>query len=139
MTWYADYYTRRDRLVRDGLLVLVRGAHIDAATGFVSIIIEANEGDLLRSNADRGFGLHLTWGFETDYAAGVAREAVVRLNERWAGRLVRLRIGWVGGGGSVQLAKDDELAMDPDVWWLHSRGWYGSGINVLPRGLHVSL
>ena len=98
MTWYADYYTRRDRLVRDGLLVLVRGAHIDAATGFISIIIEANEGDLLRSNADRGFGLHLTLGFETDYAAGVAREAVVRLNERWAGRLVRLRIGWVGRG-----------------------------------------
>ena len=91
--WHSDYSERKGRLVASGLLVLVRGAHIDDATGFVSIIIEANEGDLLRSNADRGFGLHLTWGFETDYAAGVARDAVVRLNERWAGRLVRLRIG----------------------------------------------
>ena len=139
MAWYSDYWARRDRLVRDGLLVLARGAHIDAGTGFVSIILDANEGDLLRSNADRGFGLHITLGYETDYAAGVAAESVERINQRWAGRLVRLRIAWVGGGGSAQLADDDPFVCDPDVYWLHRRGHYGNGLRVRARQLHVSL
>ena len=130
---------RKDRLVADGLLVLVRGAHIDAATGFVSILLEANEGDLLRSNADRGFDLHITLGYATDYHHGVAAESIERINQRWQGRFVRLRVEWVGGGGSIQLGRDDPFVCDLDVYWLHSRGWYGNGLHVKPRGLHVSL
>ena len=139
MAWYSDYSERKERLLANGLLVLVRGAHVDAATGFVSIGLEANESDLLRSNVEREFALHITLGYASDYAAGVAHDTVARINQRWAGRLVRLRVAWVGGGGSIQLAHNDPFVNDPDVYWLHSRGWYGNGINVRARGLHVSL
>ena len=139
MAWYADYEVRRSRLLQDGLLVLVQNVRIDPATGFIGIYLLANESDLLRSNADRGFDLHVSLGFASDYGDGVAAEAVERLNGRWRNRLLRLRISWVGGGGSVQLATDDFLYNDSDVWWLHSRGWYGNGLRVKPRNLHVSL
>ena len=137
--WYADYSARKDRLVADGLLVLVRGARIDPGTGFIGVYFDANEGDLLRSNADRGFELHMTLGFASDYYAGVAEDAVARINQGWCGRLVRLRVAWVGGGGSIQLSDADPLAGDPDVRWLHRRGHYGNGVRVRARGLHVSL
>ena len=139
MTWYGDYWARRDRLVADGLLVLVHGARVDPITGFVAIYLDANEGDLLRSNADRGFELHMTLGYATDYYDGIALEAVERINHRWRGRPVRLRVAWVGGGGSIQLAHNDLISNDEDVRWLHSRGQYGNGLRVRARGLHVSL
>ena len=139
MAWYSDYYARRDRLLREGLLVLVRGAVLDPRTGFLALYLEANEGDLLRSNVDREFDLHLTIGYASDYAKGVAEEAVERLNARWRGRLVRLRIAWFGCGGSAQLADDNPLASDVDVRWLHRRGYHGNGVKCLPRQLHVSL
>ena len=139
MAWYGDYWSRRERLLSNGLLVLVRGARIDPDTGFVGVYLEANEGDLLRSNADRGFELHITIGYATDYCAGVAEDGVERINRRWRGRLVRLRIAWIGGGGSIQLADDDPLVMDEDVRWMHRRGHYGNGLRVRARQLHVSL
>ena len=139
MAWYSDYSERKERLLANGLLVLARGAHIDAATGFVSISLEANESELLRSNVEREFALHITLGYASDYAAGVAHDAAARINRRWAGRLVRLRVGWVGSGGSAQLADDDELVMGPNIYWLHSRGHYGNGVHIRPRDRHVSL
>ena len=139
MAWYGDWELRKERLLRDGLLVLVRGINAEQGTGFIAAHLEANEADLPRSNVDRGFGLHLTIGFVSDYNPDVAAEAVARLNARWSGRLVRLRVSWLGNGGAAYLAEDDELAMDEDISWLHRRGWYGNGVNVLPRGLHVSL
>ena len=74
-----------------------------------------------------------------DYADSIGSSTAAALHRRWAGRVVRLRVGWVGRGGSAQLADDDELAMDPDIYWLHSRGHYGNGLHIRPRGLHVSL
>ena len=139
MAWHSDYDARRSRLEREGLLVYVRNARVDPITGFVAVYFDANESDLLRSNVDREFELHLTLGYASDYYAGIAEEAVGRINQRWRGRLVRLRVAWVGSGGSIQLGEDDPLASDPDIYWLHSRGCYGNGINVLARGLHVSL
>ena len=139
MAWYSDYNARKERLLREGLLVLVRGAFIDPRTGFLGLYFEANESDLLRSNVDREFDVHLTIGFASDYADGVAAEAADRLNTRWRGRLVRLRVAWVGCGGSAQLADDDPIASDEDVRWLHRRGWYGNGQRVRARDLHVSL
>ena len=100
MTWYSDYHARCDRLLADGLLVLVNGWRIDRDTGFMGMYFTANEGDLLRSNVDRGFDLHLSLGFASDYYAGIAEEAARVLNDRWAGRLIRLKVGWIGSGGS---------------------------------------
>ena len=139
MVWYSDYYARRDRLVANGLLVLVRGARVDPGSGFIAMYLDANEGDLLRSHVDRNFELHITLGYSSDYADGVGADAVERINRRWAGRLIRLRVEWVGGGGSAQLSHDDLISSDEDVRWLHSRGHYGNGIHVRPRQLHVSL
>ena len=139
MTWYSDYHARHDRLLSNGLLVLVRGARIDPLTGFIGVYLEANEGELLRSNVDRNFDLHLTIGYVSDFFTGVAEEAVERINHRWRGRLVRLRVAWVGSGGSAQLDEADPLVLDPDISWLHRRGYYGNGVECLPRQLHVSL
>ena len=139
MAWYSDYNVRKERLLREGLLVLIRGAVLDPHTGFLGLYFEANESDLLRSNVDREFALHLTIGFASDYADGVAADAADRLNRRWRGRLVRLRVAWVGGGGSIQLDHNDPIASDEDVRWLHQRGWYGNGLHVRPRDLHISL
>jgi hypothetical protein len=72
MAWYSDYDVRRSRLEREGLLVLVRGARVDAASGFLAVYLEANQGDLLRSDADREFALHQSLGFASDYGLGVA-------------------------------------------------------------------
>ena len=139
MAWYGDYWARHERLLDNGLLVLVRGARIDPGTGFIGVYFDANESDLLRSNADREFELHLTVGYASDYFVGVAEDCVDRINHRWRGRLVRLKVSWIGGGGSIQLAHDDLFVRDPDISWMHRRGWYGNGINCLPRQLHVSL
>ena len=139
MAWYSDWEVRFERLRANGLLVLVNSVRIEPDTGFAAVHFTANEGDLPRSHIDRGFGLHLTLGYESDYGDGVAASCVAALNERYAGRLIRLRISHVGGGGSVQLAADDVLASDPDIYWLHSRGWYGNGQHVRARDLHVSL
>ena len=139
MTWYSDYSARKERLLCDGLLALVHGTRIEPDSGFMAIYLDANEGELLRGHVDRGFALHMTLGYSSDYADGVAAEAIERVNHRWAGRLVRLRVAWVGSGGSAQLADDDPIACDEDVRWLHRRGWYGNGQHVRPRGLHVSL
>ena len=139
MAWCSDWQARCDRLRVNGLLVLVEDVRVDPTTGFVAVYFVANEGDLPRSHVDRDFQLHMTLGYASDYADGVALRLATTLRRRWAGRLLRLRVGWFGGGGSAQLAYDDVLAQDPDIHWLHSRGHYGNGVNVLPRQLHVSL
>ena len=133
MAWYSDYAARKDRLVANGLLVQVRGARIEPGTGFMAIYLEANQGDLLRSDADRGFALHMSLGFESDYGPGVADHCIDIINERWRGRLIRLKITWVGSGGAAFLAEDDALGLDYDIAWLYARGWYAD------RGMHISL
>ena len=139
MAWYSDWSARCDRIVQLGLPVLVRDINIDPATGFIAVHFLANEADLPRSHVDRGFELHLTVGFSSDYADGVAENSVRILKERWLGRIIRLKVAWFGNGGSAQLASDDPLASDDHIRWLRSRGWYGNGISVRARGLHVSL
>ena len=139
MAWYSDWPTRCDHIVQFGLPVLVRDIGIDPATGFIAVHFAANEADLPRSHVDRRFELHLTLGFSSDYADGVAEHSVRILKERWLGRLIRLKVACFGNGGSAQLAADDPLASGDHIRWLHSRGWYGNGVHVKARCLHVSL
>lgn len=135
--WLPDYEARLDGIVRHGLVVVVRRASV--INGFVSLELEADDEILPRPGYARPFGLHLTLGYTTDYSTEVLRDAVERLNRRWAGQWVPLRISHYTCGGTIVLAKDDLLYNDEDVWWLHSRGWYGNGRNVDPRRLHISL
>jgi hypothetical protein len=135
--WLPDWKPRLDAIVRHGLPTLIKGASI--VDGFASIELEVDEAILPRTHTMRGFGLHITLGYETDYGEQVLRDAINRINSRWADEWIPLRIERYGSGGSVELAWDDMLLNDSDIYWLHSRGWYGNGVNCLPRKLHVSL
>ena len=129
--WHEDREDRLDSLVLHGMPV-----HIEAATivdEFVSIEVNVDESLLPRTAEARGFNLHLTLGFESDYGVGIAREAVARINERWQGRVMVLRVAKWTNGGTVELAWYDDLALDEDIAWLHDRGHYWE------RKLHVSL
>ena len=135
--WHGDREDRLDFLVRYGM-----PAHVKAATivdGFVSVELDVDENLLPRTSEARQFKLHLTLGFESDYWPGIAVDAVSRINDRWRGRDVVLKLYRWTNGGTVELAEDDGIANDPDVYWLHSRGYYGSGVHTDARQLHVSL
>jgi hypothetical protein len=135
--WHADREDRLDALARDGMQAYVKGATI--VDEFVSLELDVDEAILPRTSKARDFKLHLTLGFESDYWPGIASDAVARLNARWRGHNVVFKIGRWTSGGTVELSKDDDIANDPDVHWLHSRGYYGNGVRVDPRHLHVSL
>jgi hypothetical protein len=135
--WHADREDRLDYLVRYGMRTYIVGASI--VEDFVSIEVFVDEALLPRTSAAREFKLHITLGFESDYGAGIARDAVIRINERWKGREVNLQLQRWTSGGTVELAWYEELAKDPDVHWLHSRGYYGNGIRIDSRQLHISL
>jgi 2'-5' RNA ligase len=137
MAWAPNWWERREAILRHGLPAVVLGARI--TDGFVAIYFDIDEQLLLRSHAARGFSLHLTLGYTSDYGDGVAEATVERLNRRYAGQWIMLNIEWVGTGGSATLSPKDFLATDEDIRWLHSRGHYGNGRFVEPRQLHISL
>ena len=135
--WHANREDRLDALVRDGMPTFIKGATI--VEDFVSLEVDVEESILPRTSDSRQFKLHLTLGFESDYWAGIALDAVARINERWRGRNIVFKIARWTSGGTVELAEDDDIATDDDVRWLHSRGYYGNGIHIDPRRLHMSL
>ena len=131
MAWVPNWWERQEAILRHGLPAVVLGARI--TDGFVAIYFDIDEQLLLRSHAARGFPLHLTLGYVSDYGDGVAEAAVARLNHRYAGQWLMLQIEWVGAGGSANLAPTDFLAADEDILRLHSRGCYGNGLHTKPR------
>ena len=129
--WHADREDRLDALVRGGMRTHIEGATI--IDDFVSVEVNVEETLLPRTSLERNFKLHLTLGYESDYSAGIARDAVTRINERWRGRDVVLQLRRWTNGGTVELSRYEELALDEDIIWLHSRGYY------YERNLHISL
>ena len=130
--WHANWQDRLDAIVRHGLPVKLRRTTIDD-DGFISVGLEIDELILPRSHRMRGFHAHLTLGFRSDYGAGIAEAAVERINQRWQGEWMLIRVKRYTSGGTVELSADDMLYRDDDIYWLHSRGWYGA------RRLHISL
>ena len=137
MAWAPNWWERREAILRHGLPAMVLGARI--TDGFVALYFDIDDTLLLRSHEARGFPLHLTLGYTSDYGDGVAEAAVQRLNQRYAGQWPMLSIEWIGAGGSANLAPTDFLATDEDIRWLHSRGHYGNGLHTEPRQLHINL
>jgi hypothetical protein len=129
--WYKGWQERRDAVLTRGLPLRIAGAVLDEE--FLSIHVDIDEAHLIRSHAARGFQLHITLGYASDWGPGIALEAMERINKRWRGLNVIAKIEWMGSGGAVFFAEDDPLAIDWDIAWLHSRGWYSD------RGLHISL
>ena len=129
--WYEDWQERRDLILRRGLPAHIEGAVVEG--DFFSIHLRIDEEFLVRSHTARGFRLHITLGYVTDWRAGTAEEAAERINAKWRGLDLVLKISWMGSGGAAFLSDDEPLALDWDVAWLHHRGYYAD------RGLHVSL
>ena len=135
--WLPDWEARCSAIVKHGLPVLVKGATI--VNDFVSIEVEADDAVLPRPSSMRPFNLHLTLGYASDYHADIVAEAVERINKRWAGEWLPLRVSRYGRGGTIELAEDDMLHQDDDIWWLHKKGHYGNGRLIKARKLHISL
>jgi hypothetical protein len=129
--WHADREDRLDSLVLRGMPAFIKGATI--VEEFASVELEVDEALLPRTSKARNFKLHLTLGYETDYGAGIAREAIARINQRWSNRFVLIHLKRWTNSGTVELAWYEELALDEDIAWLHSRGHY------YDRQLHISL
>ena len=128
---YEDWQERRDRMLVEGLPARIMGAIV--RDDFFAVYVESDEAFLIRSHQERDFALHLTIGYASDWYEGMAEDAASRINERWQGRDVVLRIAWMGHGGAAFLAADESLALDVDIEWFHRRGYYSE------RGLHISL
>ena len=135
--WPCGWEARCDAIVRHGVPAIVKGATI--VDGFVSVELDIDEAVLPRPSSMRPFDLHLTLGYESDYNKQILIEAVERINARWAGQWLPLRVSRYTCGGTIELARDDLLYNDPDIWWLHSRGYYGNGRYTRVRQLHISL
>ena len=133
-TWHSDWKARLEAIVRHGLPVKILDVDLAADRyGFISMHLETSEDILPRTQKMRGFPLHLSIAFRSDFRDGIAEEAVQRLRARWAGEWTILRIRRYTSGSTVELAADELIAMDDDVAWLHSRGYYRK------RPMHVSL
>ena len=130
--WLPTWRVTRARLETSGLLVTIREASVEEATGFIAIWLEAEESQLPRTHRSRGFELHISIGkLHNYYSAAIVYEAINRINARWAGRTLRLAIGYMAG--TAVLAANDLLACDEDLMWLHDRGCYSD------RPIHISL
>ena len=133
--WRADYAAWEAAIIAIGLPATVRGVELLPPWNgdrLLAITMDINENFLPRTHDARGFELHLTLLFESELTVTLVA-AALRVHQRWAGRQVLLRVGWVGSGGAAFLDAADPLAADTDVCRLHSAGYYAD------RGLHVSL
>ena len=125
--WFADWMTRRDRMVRDGLPVYFDRIAIDG--DFVAFVVHIAEEHLPRSHADRGFGLHVSIGFLSTLrergldTAGV-KLYLEELHTRYSGRHRLVKVQRLGFGGAAILHDDDELMMDPIFEALYKFGGY---------------
>ena len=131
MAWFPDWELRKAWVERNGLPVIFTEARV--TDGFVALYLEADESILPRSHVSRGFPLHVSLGFSSDYPEGVADVLVGAINAQMANQFYVLDIEWVGHGGAAMIRGTDPFALDPLIKLLHVNGYYGR------RQLHVSL
>ena len=135
--WPPGWQARCEAIVQHGVPAFIKRASI--IDDFVSVELEIDDAVLPRPASMRPFDLHLTLGYASDYNIEIVTEAVERINKRWSGQWLPLRINRWTSGGTIELAWDDMLHQDEDIWWLHSRGYYGNGRRTKARKLHISL
>ena len=138
MAWFHDWQDRVQWVERNGLPVLFTAARV-TPDGFMALYLEADEAVLPRSHVSRGFELHISLGFRTDYPDGLADVLCEFINAEWAGRYYVLDIEWVGKGGGAQIRMSDPIQRDPLIKYAHDAGHYGNGRWAKPRQLHISL
>jgi hypothetical protein len=125
--WFADWMTRRDRMVRDGLPV-----YFDRVTvhgDFVAFWVHIQEAHVPRPHIDRGFSLHLSIGFLSTWRErGLDMEGVQRyideLNRRYCGQHRLVKVQRLGCGGAAIFHEDDDIMKDPIFNVLYEFGGY---------------
>ena len=128
--WFDDWEQRAERMVQDGLPVLIKEARIEPGKwGFIGLYFDIEEDRLPRSHTARGFELHYSIGFlrvltESGCSEAGVRELVVEINRRYAGTRYIARIKRLSGGATAVFDPDDPLILDPVISLLHSRGGY---------------
>ena len=138
MAWFPNYKERRAWLERNGLPVIIQEARL-GPDGFLALYLRADDAVLPRSNVSRGWDLHITLGYASDYPKGVAELVRDHINAVWADRFHVLDIEWVGEGGAAMIRATGPIAENLLISWAHKLGYYGNGVHVRPRQLHVSL
>ena len=116
------------------LPVRLLGPRVDG--DFLAIYVAVDDAWLPRPHSTRGWELHVSLGFLSEYRArGLTDDAIMELinilGERWSGRHHMLTIEWVGRGAALMIHRDDVLALDPIVDFLSAHGGY-------ERQLHIS-
>ena len=131
--WRPHWRVVRARMETRGLPVIFLDARIDPDTGFAALYFWTNdERHLPRLDEHRGFDLHLSIGYESDYQNPQRLyDAFALLNAEYGGKFMYLKI--TSMAGTANLAPDDELAKNEDIKWLHDNGRYWK------RSLHISL
>ena len=138
MAWYPNWQERREAIMHHGLPVIFEEARL-SPDGFLALYLRADEALLPRSHVSRGFDLHITLGYASDYPKGVAEMVRDNINAVWANSFHVLDIEWVGEGGAAMIRATDPVAENLLIKWAHKTGYYGNGLHTNPRQLHVSL
>ena len=136
MAWFNDYHGRLLWIVKNGLPVTFSEARCDP-TGFVALYCHVDDYLLPRSNDCRGFELHVTLGFWSQFKQYMTYEQLDillgEINARWAGVHHVLWIQWTGRGASAQIHPEDPVYLDTVIVALHDIGGHQD------RQLHISL
>ena len=136
MAWFNDYQGRLQWIVKNGLPVTFSEARCDP-TGFVALYCHVDDNLLPRSNECRGFELHVTLGFWSQFKQHMTYEQLDvllgEINARWAGAHHVLWAEWTGRGASAQTHPEHPVCLDTVITALHDIGGHQD------RQLHVSL
>ena len=138
MAWFADKERRVELLESHGLPVIFTGARIED-NGFFALYLQADEALLPRGHASRGWELHVSLGYRSDYPEGTAEILRDHINGVWANRYHVLIVEWIGQGGAAMIDAEDPIVQDLLIQVAHVLGYYGNGRHTAPRQLHVSL
>ena len=82
-------------VARNGLPIIFTEARVEG-NGFFALYLRADEALLPRSDVSRGWELHISLGYESDYPAGAAEVLCEAINAAWAERYHVLDIEWFG-------------------------------------------
>ena len=136
MAWFPDYEDRLQWIANNGLPVIFTEARCDPS-GFTALYCRIDDDVLPRSNARRGFELHITLGFWSEFEKYLTYEQLEVLldevNARWSGVHHVLWIEWTGRGASARIHPEDIVQLDDVITALHNTGGHQD------RQLHVSL
>ena len=138
MAWFPNWQEHREAIMHHGLPIIFEEVRL-TPDGFLALYLRADEALLPRSHVSRGFDLHITLGYSSDYPKGVAELVRDHINAVWAGRFHVLDVEWVGKGGAAMIRATDPIVENLLISWAHKVGYYGNGLHTEPRQLHVSL